>query len=390
MDEIFDIFQKKYNFEKRKVLGKGGFGVVREIKMKDKIYAAKLVKKDAKKDTEKGSINETEENNIILFLHNPNIVKIFRIYQETYDNALTKETEIYNLIIMEKSHLKDLKTFIRYLYNHNSDIINNAFSEIIGDNFLRLFVKQIINGLEILERNELIHFDIKPQNILIFIELSLKLSDFGLLREVYKKDNIIIPGGTPGYLSPDYFKHKRHRIPVEDAKKQDYFALGATIYLLKYNQKMIKVENFKRANKTEENILNQEYIVDSIPKIITKIQSNRECDRDFVNFLCSLIQIVPEDRPIFEEIFRNKWVNKNRKYISEIVNGFSKVEETYLIKELRKSDFLIEKKQEKQEKQEKQKENTKKNKFNFKFNKNKAKINSISNSISTNTTNKNL
>jgi serine/threonine protein kinase len=205
MDEIFDIFQKKYNFEKRKVLGKGGFGVVREIKMKDKIYAAKLVKKDAKKDTEKGSINETEENNIILFLHNPNIVKIHKIYQETYYNPLTKEKEIYNLIIMEKANLKDLRSFIRYLYNHNSDIINNAFSEIIGDNFLRLFVKQIINGLEILERNELIHFDIKPENILIFIELSLKLSDFGLLREVYKKDKIRIPGGTPGYLSPDYF-----------------------------------------------------------------------------------------------------------------------------------------------------------------------------------------
>lgn len=80
MDEIFDIFQKKYNFEIRKVLGKGGFGVVREINLNGKIYAAKLVKKDAKKDTEKGSINETEENNIILFLHNPNIVKIHKIY----------------------------------------------------------------------------------------------------------------------------------------------------------------------------------------------------------------------------------------------------------------------------------------------------------------------
>ena len=363
MDEIFDIFQKKYNFEKRKVLGKGGFGVVREIYMNGKIYAAKLVKKDAKKDTEKGSINETEEkNNIILFLHNPNIVRIHRIYQETYVNPVTKEKEIYNLIIMEKANLKDLKSFIRYLYNHNSDIINNAFSEIIGDNFLRFFVRQIINGLEILERNELIHFDIKPENILIFIELSLKLSDFGLLREVYKLEKIRIPGGTPGYLSPEYFKYKRHRISVKDAKKQDYFALGATIYLLKYNQKMIKVKSFKRTNKTEENILNQEYIVDSIPKIITKIQSNTVCDRDFVNFLCSLIQIEPEDRPIFEEIFRNKWVNKNRKYISEIVNGFSN-DEVYLIKELRKSDFLIEKKQ------EKQKENTKKNKFIFKLKK---------------------
>ena len=125
---------------------------------------------------------------------------------------------------------------------------------------------------------------------------------------------------------------------------------------------MIKVRNFKRTNKAEENTLNQENIVGLIPKIITKIQSNTLCDRDFLNFLCSLIQIDPEDSSIFEEIFRNKWVNKNRKYISEIVNGFSN-DEVYLIKELRKSDFLIEKKQ------EKQKENTKKNKFIFKLKK---------------------
>jgi serine/threonine protein kinase len=374
MDEIFDIFQKKYNFEKRKVLGKGGFGVVREIKMKDKIYAAKLVKKDAKKDTEKGSINETEENNIILFLHNPNIVKIHKIYQETYHNPLTKEKEIYNLIIMEKANLKDLKTFIRYLYNHNSDIINNAFSEIIGDNFLRFFVKQIINGLEILERNELIHFDIEPENILIFLELTLKLSGFGLLREVYKVDKIRIPGGTSGYLSPEYYKTKRRRIQVQKAKKQDYFALGATIFLLKYNEKMIKVKDNKKSNESLENLLNQEYIIDLLPKIIIKIQSNRVCDRDFVNFLCSLIQIAPDDRPSFEEIYRNKWVNKDRKYISEIVNGF-RDDEVYLIKELRKSDFLIEKKQ------EKEKDIIKRKKFVFKSKKQK-KINNNNNNIS--------
>ena len=371
-EKIFEKFKEKYNFECGKVLGKGGFGVVREIIIKGRTYAGKLVKNDAKKDNEKGSVNENEENNnIILFLQNPNIVKIYKIYQESFENS---EKEIYNLIIMEKANLKDLRTLIKYIYNDNSGkLINNAFSEIIGNNLLIFFTKQIINGLEILERNELIHFDIKPENILIFTELYLKLSDFGLLREAYNLDKIRIPGGTPGYLSPDYYKYRSHRILINDAKKQDYFALGATIFLLKYNQRMIKVKNFKKANRSEENLLNQEYIIDMIPKIITFIKSNKVSDRDFNDFLCSLIQIDPNDRPSFEDIYRNKWVNKNGKYISQIVNCFS-YDEQYLMKELRKSDFLIEKKQEKQ--------NIKINKFFFKLKKNKKVcINNNNNTI---------
>ena len=155
MEELYEKFKESYKFQLGKVLGKGGFGIVREIIINGKVYGGKLVKKDSKIDNEKGSVNEKEEkNNIILFLQNPNIVKIFRIYQEIYDNPLTEEKEIYNLIIMEKANLKDLRTLIKHLYNDNSGkLINNAFIEIIGDNLLRFFFKQIINGFETLERN---------------------------------------------------------------------------------------------------------------------------------------------------------------------------------------------------------------------------------------------
>ena len=39
--------------------------------------------------------------------------------------------------------------------------------EIIWNNFLKVLIMQIIRGLEILDRNELVHFDIKPENLLI-------------------------------------------------------------------------------------------------------------------------------------------------------------------------------------------------------------------------------
>ena len=330
MDKIFKLFEDNHNFKIGKLLGKGGFGEVREIKMNGKTYAGKLVKMKHKND-----INGKKEDNILLYLKSPNIVKIHKIFNKKYNNNGIEET--YNLIIMEKSVLKNLNSFNKYLVNMKKyTIINNPFNEEIGDNLLKFFCRQIVNALELLDRNELIHFDIKPENILIFLELSLKLSDFGLLKDVSQAKNIKIPGGTPGYMSPEFFSYKSKKIPIDMAKKQDYFALGATIYLLKYGRLMIKV------NKSEDDIIKQENIIDIIQREIVFIKSNIVGDKDFVNFLCSLIQILPEDRPSFERIYRNKWINKDSDYLSKLVKITGDDEEK-LIMELKKSDYLFEK-----------------------------------------------
>jgi serine/threonine protein kinase len=160
-----------------------------------------------------------------------------------------------------------------------------------------------------------------------------------------------IPGGTPGYLSPEYYQHQK--LSVDRAKKQDIFALGATIYYLKYGQKMLKI------NKEDSDREKLENIIFSLQRKITYIQSNKICDRDFVQFLCSMIQIYPDDRPSFEQIYRNKWVNKNSEYIKNIFEGH-KDDERKLMIELKKSDFLVEKKI------ERKKRIVKKKKFIFK------------------------
>ena len=320
---IFGIFMRNHNLKVKKILGKGGFGEVREIEYKGKTYAGKLVKKMKNK-----YINEDIEKEIIIGLKGPKIVKVYKIYEEAYKD------ETYILYIMEKAYLKDLKTFIKFLFE-NSSLINKAFNETIGDNLLKFFVKQIIDSLELLNRNNYLHFDIKPENILNNLEINLKLSDFGLLRDSSNIDSMRIPGGTPGYLSPEYYQHQK--LSVDRAKKQDIFALGATIYYLKYGQKMLKI------NKEDSDREKLENIIFSLQRKITYIQSNKICDRDFVQFLCSMIQIYPDDRPSFEQIYRNKWVNKNSEYIKNIFEGH-KDDERKLMIELKKSDFLVEKK----------------------------------------------
>ena len=68
---------------------------------------------------------------------------------------------------MEKAILRDLHKFLEFYNNHNLlKLIFNPFDEILGDNFLRFLSKQIVDGLEIFERNNYSHFNICTENIL--------------------------------------------------------------------------------------------------------------------------------------------------------------------------------------------------------------------------------
>ena len=306
-----------------RVLGKGAFGEVREVKIGTKIYAAKLVEKEK-------SDNLEPEN-----LRGANIIKIVKISERKIDN------KYYDLIIMEKAVLKDIGTLINFLLDKNLlKIINNPFVELISDNLLRFFVKQIVAGLETLDRSDLVHFDIKPENLLITSGLILKISDFSFLKNLrhHIGEDFKIPGGTHGYVSPEYYKRKR--INGNEAKKQDYFALGATIYFLKFGHRLLKFKKYEEDNN------NQSRAVDLLQRNIALIKSKLVLQRDFVDFLCSLIAYSPEQRPSFEEIFRNKWLNKNSKVINNIIQIFSEGEEDKFMRELIKSDYLCERKKE--------------------------------------------
>jgi serine/threonine protein kinase len=334
------------------ILGKGTFGQVRDITMiNNKKLAGKLIEK------KKGQILEEEKYGTIL--RGKNIININKILKENIDG---KE---YDLIIMEKACLRDLGKINDYYYHRNLlKIIYNPFDEILGDNLLRFYSKQIINALELLDRNYYVHNDIKPQNILISYQLIIKLTDFSILTKITDKQSKI-PGGTPGYLAPEYYINQE--VDSEVARKQDYFALGSTLYFLKYGKSMLKY------NYNDEKIMIADEIIKLLEKNRDNIKSKKMSDGEFINFICSLIEYKSEDRPCFEEIFRNIWLNNNSEQINNI-HSINQGEEDKMLLELQKSDFLIKKENEQDlniENEQKNKENNNINKDAIKKNKNK-------------------
>ena len=326
-DSIFNEFKKTDNEIEYfgRILGKGSYGEIRDIKLKNslKLMAAKLVKKKENED-------DSGEAQIAKELHGPNIIKINKTMSKKINGA------DYELIIMEKAILRDLGKLNEYYYMHNLlKLIFQSFEEECGDNLLRFYAIQIIDGLEKLDRSYFVHFDLKPENILINLNLKVKISDFSLIKKVKNGQEIKIPGGTQGYLSPEYFD-KEKAVSCDIARKQDYFALGCILYYLKYGKHMIKFKNF------QEDIFNKDRIIEYLHKCIGYIKSRPLTDKGFIYFLISLIEYEPKERPIFEEIYRNKWLNKNKNVLENIINANENDEEK-LIMELQKSDFLIKK-----------------------------------------------
>ena len=326
MIDIYEKFKESCDFTKvGKPLGKGTLGEVRDITINNKEMSDKLVKKenDEKKEEEKYCVD----------LRRQNIIKLNKIYTKKINNIE------FDLIIMEKATLRDLGKLNEFYHKHNLlKLIYNPFYEETSDNLLRFYSRQIVNALETLDRNYYIHNGIKPENLLITANLIVKLSNFDILRKV--ENNIYktrVPGGTQGYITPEYYINRE--MLAEDARKQDYFALGSTLFYLKFGKQMLKYKN------SDSGLINSYNITDLLQQNIAFVRSQSMGDKDFIDFLCSLINYNPKDRPSFEQIYRNKWLNKDLEKLNETSLIFENDEEK-LIMEFQKNDFLIKKEKE--------------------------------------------
>ena len=136
-------------------------------------------------------------------LNHPNIIQIM---------DFGKEKGI-PYAVMEYVNGEDLKKLLLY----------KKIKEIRRRNDIIL---QIGRGLNYLHENNIIHHDIKPENILVSKNNKVKIIDFGLARynrlRIFSRNRFI--DGTPTYMSPEQIR-KRHT-----DKRTDIYSYGITIY----------------------------------------------------------------------------------------------------------------------------------------------------------------
>ena len=91
--------------------------------------------------------------------------------------------------------------------------------------------KQLVHALHYLHSNRVIHRDMKPQNILISAEGTVKLCDFGFARQM-SQNTIMLNSikGTPLYMAPELVKEQSYNHTV------DLWSLGVILYELVVGQ----------------------------------------------------------------------------------------------------------------------------------------------------------
>lgn len=87
----------------------------------------------------------------------------------------------------------------------------------------RFFIACILLALEYIHEKLIIHRDLKPENVVMDAQGYLRITDFGISREI-RGNNASDTSGTPGYMAPEVMMRQNHGLAV------DYYALGVMAY----------------------------------------------------------------------------------------------------------------------------------------------------------------
>ena len=207
IDETNDNPTKKYEILSK--LGSGSFGSVYLAKNKytNEKVAMKQIKKSSANLLSDGEI--TDEIEILKNLDHPDIVRIIESFN-------TKNSYILITEYCEGGELFDQ--------------VKNQLSE----TQIAVIFKQVLSGLAYLHSNNIVHRDLKLENILIHEKekslttgedlFNIKIIDFGTARIFDKKRNPQSIVGSSYYIAPEVLRQKYN-------KECDLWSVGVILYM---------------------------------------------------------------------------------------------------------------------------------------------------------------
>lgn len=205
VEQLSELFPSLQIME---LIGAGGMGAVYKARQKglDRVVAIKILPQEFGHDV-KFALRFTREARTLAKLHHPNIVAL-------YEFGNVAETYYFLMEYVEGSTLREVV----------------KARELAPEHALAI-VPYLCDALQYAHDHGVVHRDIKPENILMSVDGSVKVADFGLSRilgnesQQYSLTATHQVMGTPRYMAPEQLEATRsvdHRA--------DIYSLGVVIY----------------------------------------------------------------------------------------------------------------------------------------------------------------
>jgi len=263
----FNNINYYYEYNIIKPIKSGGFG---KVFLGEDVLTHNLVaikKTDVKHFSTEEMYNLSREGRLISNLSHPNIIKIYNFY--TYENYL------YN--VMEYAKGGELTQLI----NSKDEIPETKIKDIF---------KQIYSAVKYLHNKNIIHRDLKTNNIVFLDEekTHVAIIDFGISSTSCGGD--VLKAGTLKYLPPEILTGDTFK----NSNKIDMWALGIILYLLYFKKFPFDGKDFSEIKKRihyepvfyPKNIKIRKTLINLIDKLLDKDYNTRiSCgDESFIEY----------------------------------------------------------------------------------------------------------
>lgn len=156
------------------------------------------------------------------------------------------------------------------------------------------FMQQLAAGLQVLRENNVVHRDLKPQNLLLSTSddnAVLKIADFGFARSLQSRDLAETLCGSPLYMAPEVMQYQKY-----DAKA-DLWSVGVILYQLV-------------TGKTPFDGNSHPQLLQNIGKAnVLHLLSDNNLSHDCIDLCQKLLRRNPVERLTFEEFFNHQFLS---------------------------------------------------------------------------------